>query len=96
MAYTKSDLALSGYVDTAKADHDNPYYRHGTDGSELNRLENYEVVYFINHLIKKHWNGTANLATFHHIEKLIRKHPGNTRTHLGVEKWILANWSSAA
>jgi hypothetical protein len=84
------------YKWTARADHDNPYYTKGTDHSELNRTEGYEVLYFINHIGKIHWN-TPSLATYNKIERMIRYSvPSNIRTHKKVADWIIANWSLVA
>lgn len=83
------------YKWTAKADHDNPYYTKGTDWSDLNRTEGYEVLYFINHIGDKHWiDNPANTATYRKIEKMIHHDvPSNMRTHKKVADWIIDNWS---
>lgn len=52
MAFVKSQMQYK-YEWTAGDDHDDPYYTKGTDHSELNRTEGYEMLYFINHLGKK-------------------------------------------
>lgn len=83
------------YKWTAKADHDNPYYISGTDHSELNRTEGYEVLYFINHIGDKHWKEVPNLGTYKKIEKIIRHDvPSNIRTHKKVADWIISNWNN--
>lgn len=96
MIFKKSDLKLTGYKDTAQADHDNPYYTKGADHTQLNRMENYEVAYFINHLLEKKitFNPAPTVTTGHKIERMIRVHPGNIRSHLAVEKWIQDNFNS--
>lgn len=82
------------YKWTAKADHDNPYYTKGTDHSELNRTEGYEVLYFINHIGTKHWRSEPNESTYQKIERMIRYSvPGNIRTHKKVADWIIENWN---
>ena len=82
------------YKWNAQADHDNPYYTRGTDYSELNRTEGYEVLYFINHLGTKHWSNPT-LGTYQKIEKMIRYAvPHNIRTHKKIADWIIANWST--
>jgi hypothetical protein len=83
------------YKWTAKADYDNPYYTKGTDHSEINRTEGYEVLYFTNHIATKHWTAKpANLATYNKIERIIRYSvPSDIRTHKKVADWILANWT---
>lgn len=79
----------------AKEDHDNPYYTKGTDHSELNRTEGYEVLYFINHLVAKRWSSPVNLATYQKIERMIKNNvPSNIRTHKKIEDWIITNWSA--
>ncbi len=99
MSYTRAEMLYDDgkhYKWTARADHDNPYYIKGTDHSELNRTEGYEVLYFINHIGKKDWVTTPpNLATYHKIEKTIRYSvPTNIRTHKKVEDWIITNWAA--
>ena|SRR5665213_2065384 len=98
MTYEKSQMLYDDgkyYKWQAKADHDNPYYTKGTDYSELNRTEGYEVLYFINHIAKKHWTGPpANLPTLRKIEKMIRYDvPAADKTHKKVADWIITNWS---
>ena len=79
----------------AAADHDNPYYTHGKDHSELNRTEGYEVKYFINHFGDKHFEKPPTTATYQKIERMIRYHvPSGTRTHKKVADWIIANWNN--
>lgn len=96
MSYLKSQMLYDNgtyYKWTASADHDNPYYRNGSDHTLLNRTEGYEVLYFINHLGSKHWN-SPNITTYQKIEKLLRYDvPTNIRSHKGVADWIVANWS---
>lgn len=100
MAFLQSQMLYKDenyYKWTAKADHDNPYYRIGTDHSELNRTEGYEVLYFINHIVNKwSWNGyTPGLKEYQKIERMIRLFvPTNIRTHKKIEDWIIANWKS--
>ncbi|NCD68248.1 hypothetical protein [Mucilaginibacter agri] len=97
MSYLRSEMLYDDgdyYKWSARADHDNPYYIRGTDWSELNRTEGYEVLYFINHLGNKRWTNPS-LATYRKIEKMIRLDvPSNIRTHKKIEDWITANWSN--
>lgn len=82
------------YKWTARADHDNPYYRHGSDATLLNRTEGYEVLYFINHIGAKYWN-PPTLGVYQKIERMIRYYvPSNIRSHKGVEDWIITNWQA--
>lgn len=97
MSYNRSEMLYDDgqyYKWTARADHDNPYYVNGTDHSELNRTEGYEVLYFINHIGKIHWNNTPNLATYNKIERMIRfSVPSYIKTHKKIADWIIANWT---
>jgi len=97
MSYLKSQMLYDDgkyYKWTAKADHDNPYYTMGANWSELNRTEGYEVLYFINHISKKHWSSTPSLGTYQKIEKMIRYDvPEDIRTHKKIADWIVNNWS---
>jgi len=93
--FTKEEMLYNDgkyYKWTAKADHDNPYYIKGTDYSELNRTEGYEMLYFINHIGKKNWQD-PNTATYQKIERMIKSDvPTNFRTHRKIEDWITSNW----
>lgn len=97
MPFTQSQMQYNDgkyYKWTAKADHDNPYYTKGTDYSELNRTEGYEVLYFINHIGQKHWTSEPSIATYKKIERMIRYSvPSNIRTHAKVTDWIVQNWA---
>lgn len=100
MSYLQSQMLYDDgkhYKWTAKADEDNPYYTKGTDYSQLNRTEGYEVLYFINHIGKKHWTNTpANTSTCNKIERMIRYSvPPEIRTHKKITDWIITNWNNA-
>ena len=97
MSFTKTEMLYDDgkhYKWQAKADHDNPYYTKGTDYSELNRTEGYEVLYFINHIGTKRWTN-PNKATYQRIERMIRYEvPESIKNHKKVEDWIIDNWSN--
>ncbi|MGZ3848418.1 MAG: hypothetical protein ACXVMS_07080 [Flavisolibacter sp.] len=97
MPYHRSDMLYDVgdyYKWTAKADHDNPYYRTGADHSMLNKTEGYEVLTFINHLGAKFWpSREVSLSNYQKIERMIKLSPGQ-QTHKKKEEWIHANWSS--
>lgn len=89
--YSKSQMVFDDYKWAARADHDNPKIISGTDHAELNRSEGYEMLYFINSLAKS-WNWNDSLASYQHLERVIRQEvPSNTRTHGGIKSWIEAN-----
>ena len=98
MEYTKGDMLYddgSYYKWQAKADHDNPYYIKGTDHSELNRTEGYEILYYINHLSKILWKSHPGKVACQKMEKMIRYDvPKDIRTHKKIQDWIVANWSA--
>ncbi|MFL9483798.1 hypothetical protein ACI6Q2_13555 [Chitinophagaceae bacterium LWZ2-11] len=77
---------------TAIADHDNPKIIGGQDHSELNRSEGYEMLYFINSLART-WEWTnAPLASYRHLESIIKTEvPSNIRTHSAIKEWISTN-----
>lgn len=98
MSFLRSQMLYDNgiyYKWTARADHDNPYYRNGSDHTLVNRTEGYEVLYFINHLGSKHWNPAPSTATYQKIEKMIRYNvPSSIRSHKGVADWIISNWNN--
>ena len=92
--YTKDQMVYKDYKWFARADHDNPNIILGTDHSELNRTEGYEVLYFINSLAKS-WEWNNSVSALNHLEKIIRTAvPSNIRTHSGIKRWIEENYDS--
>ena len=88
MAYLKSQMVYTDYKWTANADHDNPKFIGAQEHSELNRSEGYEMLWYINSLAKT-WNWEGNLASYKHLEKIIREEvPSSIRTHLAIKEWI--------
>lgn len=84
------------YYKWAAADaNDDPNYLKGTEYSELNRTEGYEVIGFINRLGDKYWtNQAANTKTYQKIEKMIRYDvPVEIKDHTEIGKWIVSNWN---
>jgi hypothetical protein len=95
MAYSQNDMVFKDYKWTARADQDNPYYRGGSDAAQLNRQEGYEILYFINHIGKKHWKTEPSTATYQKIERMIRNSvPGNIRSRDQIASWIVSNWNN--
>jgi hypothetical protein len=91
--YTKSQMVYDDYKWVAKADHDNPKIIGGTDHSELNRTEGYEMLYFINSLAKTWGWNDVGLASYQHLERIIRTEvPSSTRTHGGIKLWIESHY----
>ena len=98
MPYEKSQMLYDDgkyYKWAAKADHDNPYYRKGTDYRQINKTEGYEVLYFINHIASKWWpNQLIYLESYRKMERLLRTFvPGNS-THQQAEDSIKSNWNN--
>ncbi len=93
--YKKSDMVYTDYKWQAYADHDNPKIIGGTDHSELNRSEGYEMLYFINSLGRSWGWDNYPLASYQHLETIIRTEvPSSTRTHSGIKGWIEANYKN--
>jgi hypothetical protein len=93
--YKKSDMVYTDYKWQARADHDNPKIIGGTDHAELNRSEGYEMLYFINSLART-WNWASYpLASYQHLERIIRNEvPSSTRTHSGIRNWIASKYTN--
>jgi len=96
MAFVRSQMLYDdGYYKwTARADHDNPNYRQGTDHSEINKTEGYEVLYFLNQIGKKNWQSEPNEATYQKMERILRYHVPGKSTHKNAEAFIINNWSN--
>lgn len=91
MALTKSELVYTDYKWTAQADHDNPYYRAGTDYSQIDKTQGYEVLYFLNHIGAKLWTN-PNIATYNKMERILRNNVPGHSTHKAAEDFIIRNW----
>jgi len=83
---------LYDYKWEAKAASDNPYYTKGTDHSEINKSEGYEVLYFLNHIGKKCWNSEPSTTTYQKMERILIKHVPPKSTHKKAEDFIVTNW----
>lgn len=95
MAFVRSQMLYDDgkyYKWPAKADHDNPYYKQGTDHSEINKTEGYEVLYFLNYIGKKRWEN-PNTATYQKMERILREHVPAKSTHKKAEEFIVTNWN---
>lgn len=92
--FNKSDMVYSDYKWTAQADLDNPKIIGGTDHSELNRTEGYEMIYYIRSLARTwNWKDDA-IRACQKLERTIRsKVPENIRTHLAIKTWIEHNFN---
>ncbi len=77
-SFTKSDLAYTGYKETAYPS-DDPKVTGKPDSTMLNRGEAYEMVYFINkYMTDKSW---TQLATFQKIEKFLKTSSHQSKSH---------------
>jgi hypothetical protein len=97
LAYTRSELLYrvdNYYKWTTPSDRENTYYISGADDTELDRTEGYEILYFINHLIKKYWpTHPPTIRACIKMERMIRYEvPATIISHKKIESWILMNW----
>ncbi|HMG15517.1 MAG TPA: hypothetical protein VK590_08730 [Saprospiraceae bacterium] len=91
MKYGKIQMLYRDYKWSNPEDHDNPYLKKGIDNAELNRLEGYEVLFFINQLAPKYWQ--ANIPTCQKIEGMLRNSvPLYIKNRKRIENWIINNW----
>jgi hypothetical protein len=95
MAYTKDQLFYKDYKWTARENHDNPKIIGDNDQTELNRTEGYEMLYFINSLVKT-WGWSRDpLSSYRHLEKIIRTQvPSEVRTHSAIKDWIASKYQT--
>lgn len=94
MAYERSQMLYNDYNWQARAAHDNPYYIRGTDYSEINKSEGYEVLYFLNHIGRKCLSNEPNLTTLKKMERILRLNVPPRSTHKQAENFIISNWSN--
>ena len=81
MAYERSQMIYSDYKWEAEAANDNPYYTKGTDYSEINKTEGYEVLYFLNHIGDKFWADKPNVSTYNKMEQILKQYVPIKSTH---------------
>lgn len=93
MTYTSLQMLYKNYKWQARAAVDNPYYIKGTDYSEINKSEGYEVLYFLNHLGKTlNWTNEPDLADYQKMERILINHVPSKSTHKRAEEFIVNNW----
>ncbi|MDF2552446.1 MAG: hypothetical protein K0R36_113 [Chryseobacterium sp.] len=89
----RSDLYFTDYSWTTLAS-DNPKITGKPDSTLLNRMEGYEILYFINKLCEL-WNFT-NKSSATKIEKMIRDEvPSDIHSQENIMKWISDNWKNS-
>jgi hypothetical protein len=89
----RSDLYFTDYSWTTLAS-DNPKITGKPDSTLLNRMEGYEILYFINKLCEI-WE-LKNKSSATKIEKMIRYEvPSNIHSQENIMKWISDNWKNS-
>ncbi len=89
----KSDLYFTDYSWTTLAS-DNPKITGNPDSTLLNRMEGYEILYFINKLCDL-WE-LKNKSSATKIEKMIRNEvPSNIHSQENIKNWINDNWNNS-
>jgi hypothetical protein len=90
---TKSDLHYNDYSWSTYSN-DDPKITGEPDSTLLNRMEGYEILYFINKFTEIHKLKEKSSAT--KIEKMIRNEvPSNLRSQQNIKKWIEINWKNS-
>lgn len=69
---------------------DSSKYTGEPDATLLNRVESYEVIYFIQRFMFD--NNLKQVASGEKIERMIQQCPGNLRSRKNISDWILQNW----
>jgi hypothetical protein len=88
--FKKSDLKYEDYSWKAKTG-DNPKLTGSPDNDLLNRTEGYEMLDFINVLMKEF--KFEKIASGQKIERLIREEvPANIHSRKKIKAWINENW----
>jgi len=94
MAYERSQMIYTDYNWQASAAKDDPYYTKGSDYSEINKKEGYEVLYFLNHIGRKRWSSEPTTSTYQKMEKILRNYVPPRSTHKKAEDFIVNNWNN--
>lgn len=91
-SFSKNNLNYNDYSWTTYPT-DDPKVTGKPDLTPLNRIEGYEVLYFINYFLNA-YNG-LEVQDGAKIEKIIRELvPATIRTQQEIEDWIVKNWNS--
>jgi hypothetical protein len=93
--FDKTNMIYSDYWWNSPADISNPTIIQSTDNRILNRLEGYEMIYYIRSLARSwEWKDEA-IRACQKIEKTIReKVPQNIRTYAEIKAWIENNFKT--
>lgn len=88
----KEDLLYADYSWTVYND-DNPKVTGNPDDTLLNRMEGYEILYFINKFCEMY--SLKQKASANKVERLIRNEvPAEIRSQNMIAEWIVANWKN--
>ena len=95
MAYKKIDMAFLDYNWNIKAGNEHPELINGNGHAELNRMEGFEMLHYINSLAKTWGWQTDNLSSFRHLERIIRHEvPKDILEYTDILNWIQANYTN--
>lgn len=90
---TKSDLYYDDYSWTV-INGDNPKVTGTPDSTLLNRMEGYEILYFVNKFCELYELKQKASAT--KVERMIREEvPGDIRSQRNIKDWIVQNWKTS-
>lgn len=88
----KDDLVYNDYSWTVYQN-DDPKVTGNPDDTLLNRMEGYEVLYFVNKFCEMH--SLKQKASANKVERLIRNDvPSYIHSQNKVAEWIVTNWKN--
>jgi hypothetical protein len=94
MSYKRSDMVFKDYKWSAKQDYDDPTFIAHQEKAELDRMEGYEVLVFINHL-RLHWNRKYPFtkSDCEAVERIIRDNvPKDIHSQKKIRDWIRSTY----
>ena len=88
----RNDLVYNNYSWTVYRN-DDPKVTGNPDDTFLNRMEGYEILYFVNKFCEMH--SLKLKASANKVERLIRNDvPSDIRTQSKIAEWIVTNWKN--
>jgi hypothetical protein len=97
MSFKRSDMVYTDgefykyYKWSAKQDRDSPSFVKDEHYNQLNRIDGFGVLFFINQFCAKH--GLDDIHSFQKAERMIKQDlPETLKIHQEIENWIVINW----
>jgi hypothetical protein len=92
--YQITDMVYHDYQWEAYTDHNRPRVIMDFDHAELNRSQGYEMLFFMNSLLRTWGWDDYPLPVYQHLEKIIRiEVPARAKTYSVITRWIETHYN---